>query len=62
MTIGMEDSVGFLVQVKDGTVIINSAIHAGGACTGPAPQVDLYSDCGVLEEPMEEFIRGFVGV
>ena len=27
--IGLEDSIGYLVQVQDGTVTINSAIHAG---------------------------------
>jgi hypothetical protein len=58
--IGLEDSIGYLLQVTDGTVIINTAIHAGGGCTGPASRVDLYSDCGVLEEPMEKFIRGFI--
>jgi len=58
--IGLEDSIGFLVQIKEGEVIINSAVHAGGACTGPAPGVDLYPDCGVLEEPMEKFMRGFI--
>ena len=60
MFIGIEDSVGFLVQVKDGYVIINSATHAGGACPGPAPSVDLYPDCGLMDEPMEKFIRGFI--
>ena len=60
MLIGMDNRVGFLVQVKDGEVIINSAIHASGACPSPAPRVDLYPDCGVLEEPMEKFVRGFI--
>jgi hypothetical protein len=58
--IGMEDRIGFLVQIKDNTVSINSAIHAGGACPGPGPAVDLHPDCGVLEEPMENFIRSFI--
>jgi len=58
--IGLEDSIGFLVQIKEEAVIINSAIHAGGGCTGPAPRVDLYPDCGLLEKPMEKFIRSFV--
>ena len=60
MIIGLEDSLGFLVQVKGGYVIINSAIHAGGACTGPSPSVALYPNCGVLEKPMEKFIQGFI--
>jgi hypothetical protein len=58
--IGLEDSMGYLVQVKGGTVIINSAIHTGGGCTGPAPRVDLCTVCGVLDGPMEKFIRGFI--
>ncbi len=58
--VGLEDSVGYLVQVQDGTVTIDSAIHAGGGCPGPAPRVDLYPDCGVLDGPMENFIRGFI--
>lgn len=60
MLIGLEDSIGYLVQIKDGDFIANSAIHAGGGCTGPPPSVDLHPDCGVLEEPMDRFIRGFV--
>jgi len=60
MFIGIEDSIGFLVQVKDGTVIINPAIHAGGTCAGPESGVDLCPDCNVLEEPMEKFIRSFI--
>jgi len=58
--IGLEDSIGFLVKIREGVVIINSAVHAGGGCTGPTPSVDFYPDCGVLEEPMEKFIRGFI--
>jgi len=58
--IGLEDAVGYLVQVKGGAVIMNSAIHAGGGCTGPTPSVDLYPDCGVLEQPMEKFVRSFI--
>jgi len=58
--IGIEDCVGFLVQVQDGAVIINSAIHAGGGCPGPAPSVDLHPYCGVLEEPMDKFIKIFI--
>lgn len=60
MLIGLEDSIGNLVQVKQGTIIFNSAIHAGGGCTGPAPSIDLRPDCGVLDKPMEKFIRGFI--
>jgi hypothetical protein len=58
--IGIEDSVGFLVQVSEGYVTLNSAVHGGGGCTGPAPGVDLYPNCGVLEEPMNDFIGVFL--
>lgn len=60
MLIGLEDSIGYLVQIKDANVIVNSAIHAGGGCTGPAPSLDLRPDCGALDKPMEKFIRGFI--
>jgi hypothetical protein len=58
--IGLEDAVGYLVQVQDGAVIINSAIHTGGGCPGPAPRVGLRSSCGILDGPMDKFIRGFI--
>ncbi len=60
MLIGLEDSIGFLVQIKEGSVYINSAVHTSGGCPGPLPGVDLRSDCGVLEEPMERLIRSFI--
>jgi hypothetical protein len=60
LLVGLEDSVGYLVRVQHATLIINSAIHAGGGCSGPAPRVDLYPDCGVLDGPMENFIRSFI--
>jgi len=62
MFIGMEDSLGYLVQITGRSVIINSAIHAGGGCCGPAARVDVYPNCGVLEQPMEKFIRRFIRV
>ena len=57
---GIEDSLGYLVQITDGKVIVNSAIHAEGGCTAPPSSVDLYPNCWVLEESMEVFIRSFI--
>ncbi len=48
--VGWEDLIGFVVQITDGTVIINSAIYAGGACPGPEQRVDFYPNHGLLEE------------
>lgn len=62
MLIGLEDSIGFLVQIKDTTFIINSAIHAGGGCPGPLPSVEPCVDCRGLEEPITKFIESFVDV
>jgi hypothetical protein len=58
--IGDVDTVGYLLQYKDGDLIINSAINAGGACTAPPPSVDIVLDCDVFNEPMERFIRKFI--
>jgi hypothetical protein len=58
--IGMEDSLGYLVKVENGLVIINTAIHAGGAFPGPLSSVELVKDCYVLEAPMAKFIGTFV--
>lgn len=60
LLIGLEDTVGYLVQVQDGAVNIYSAIHTGGGCPGPAPRVGLRSSCGILDGPMDKFIRGFI--
>jgi hypothetical protein len=50
MFIGLEDGIGYLVQIKDGTLIINSARHARGGFLGPATWVDLYPNCGFPEK------------
>ena len=60
MFIGLEDSIGYLVQIKDGTVIVNSAICTDEGSLGSAPRIDLYPNSGFLEKSMESFIRGFV--
>jgi hypothetical protein len=58
--IGLEDSLGFLIKIEGGRVVVNSAIHAGGVCPGPLASVDLCGDCGALEEPMTKFVERFV--
>ncbi len=53
-------TIGYLVRVDNGTISFNSAIcPIAGGC-GPPARVNLYPDCGVLEQPMTEFIQGFV--
>ena len=57
--IGEVDCVGFLIQLKDNVLYIDSAIHAGGACPGPSPSVDI-ENCDVFEAGMETFIDRFI--
>jgi hypothetical protein len=59
MFIGLEDSIGYLVQIKDRTVLVNSAICTDEGSLGSAPRIDLYPNSGFLEKSMESFIRGF---
>lgn len=59
LPIADKGTMGYLVQIQDGTVIINSAINAGGGCTGKVPCVDLSPDWGFLDKAMESFIRTF---
>ena len=58
--LGMTDAGGFIVQIQDNHIIINSAVHFSGMCPGPMPSVDLHPDCGFLDEPMTRFIEGFI--
>ncbi len=46
------DSVGYLLKVEDGTMLVNSAIRA-------SRRIDLCPDCGFLESPLERFILDF---
>ncbi|MGO9570623.1 MAG: hypothetical protein ACLP5H_24090 [Desulfomonilaceae bacterium] len=53
-------TVGYLVRVDNGTISLSSAIcPIAGGC-GPPARVNLYPDCGVLEQPMTEFVWGFL--
>jgi hypothetical protein len=57
--LGEIDCVGFLVGRQDGYYVIDSAIHAGGACPGPAPSVDAVP-CGVFDAAMAAYVDRFV--
>jgi len=54
-----DDIIGYLICVNDGSICIRAAICALAVCL-PPPTVDLITDCGVFEQPMTEFIQGFV--
>ena len=54
------DCVGFLVELKGDDFVINSAVDAGGCCPGPPPSVDITTDCGVFDAPMEAFLQSFI--
>lgn len=56
--IGDVDCVGFLLQLKQQRLIIDSAIHAGGGLP-PPPSVDI-EYCGVFDAGMEAFISRFI--
>ena len=58
-TLGDTDCVGFLLSLKDNTLHINSACHAGGCCVAPPPSVDIES-CDIFDAPMEQFICKFI--
>ncbi|MGV8984380.1 hypothetical protein [Clostridium sp.] len=58
--LGDADTVGYLLQYKNGDLIINSAVNAAGACTATPPSLDIELNCDVVDKPMEEFIQGFI--
>ena len=57
--IGDVDCVGFLFQLKEGVLYIDSAVHAGGACVAPPPSIDI-ENCNVFDAGMEAFIDRFI--
>ena len=57
---GEADCIGYLVEIKDGKVIINTAVNYGGACVAPPSSVELQKDCDVFEEPMRKFLGKFI--
>jgi hypothetical protein len=54
-----EDIVGYFVHVSDGVISIASAICPLSGSMPPAT-IDLLSDCKELEQPMIDFIHGFM--
>ena len=54
-----DDIIGYLARVNDGSISIQFAICALAVCL-PPPTVDLLTDCRVLEQPITQFIQGFV--
>lgn len=51
--------IGYLIQVEDGTISLTSAVCAMCGCL-PPPTVDLLPDGYFLEQPLVNFIKGFV--
>lgn len=58
--LGDADCVGYLLQIKNGVLTINSAVNSGGACTFPPPSLDIEINCDVFDKPMEKFIKRFI--
>jgi hypothetical protein len=54
-----EDVVGYFVRVRDGVISIASAICPLSGSIPPAT-LDLLPDCKGLEQPMLDFIHGFM--
>ena len=52
--------VGYLVRVDNRTISFSSAICPVVVGCGPLSRINLHPDCGVFEQPMTEFIQGFV--
>ena len=55
----MTDPGGFLVQIKEGHMIINTAVHYSGGCGGSMPSVDLAPGWAFLDEVMTKYLEGF---
>jgi hypothetical protein len=54
-----EDVIGYLVRVSDGSISIASAICPLSGSI-PPPTIDLLHYCKELEQPMIDFIQGFI--
>ena len=57
---GEADCIGYLVEIKDGKVIINTAVNYGGACVAPPASVEIQKECDIFEEPMRKFLGRFI--
>ena len=58
--LGEADTVGYLLKLYDGELIINSARNSAGGCMFPPPSIHIEEDCDVFDEPMEKFIKKFI--
>lgn len=58
--IGVPDSYGYLVEVRDGTITFYPVLYDGSS--GPLPSLDLQHECGVFDARMEAFLDRFVEV
>ncbi|MGV8984381.1 hypothetical protein [Clostridium sp.] len=58
--LGHSDTVGYLLNYKEGELSINSAINFGESGPGPFPSINIREDCDVFDEPMERFILKFI--
>jgi hypothetical protein len=58
--LGHFDVLGYLLQIKNGELIINSGVHFPGACLVPPPSLYIETECGLFDLPMEKFIRTFI--
>jgi hypothetical protein len=56
---GITETLGYLVEYRDNSVVINSALSYGGDCIFP-PSIDIKTDCKFLDSLMENFIRSFI--
>ncbi|NTW72223.1 MAG: hypothetical protein HGA49_08295 [Eubacteriaceae bacterium] len=54
------DCVGYLMQIIDGHLTINSAVNSGGGCITKASSIDITPDCDIFEDPLEEYIIKFI--
>lgn len=58
--IGVSDSYGYLVEVREGAITFYPASYDGSS--GPHPSLDVQHECGVFDDQMETFLDRFVSV
>ena len=57
-TIGVADGYGFLVEIRDGNVILHPALHDGSSA--PMPSIGLQAHCSVMDEKAKAFAQRFM--
>ena len=58
LDIGVADSYGYVVEVRDGNVNLYSGLYDGSS--GPFPTVELQHKNGIFDQRMTTFAMGFV--